>query len=91
MNDRDRKWRRYVEHPDVSPTAFPAPLNGLVDPPSKLAPTASLIEWRDEAAQCAKAMPDNLNWPVFVAQVEIALAWRETVPLEDRFWRRGPE
>jgi hypothetical protein len=31
--------------------------------------------------------PNDSNLPRFLAQVEIILAWRATVPPEDRFWK----
>jgi hypothetical protein len=32
--------------------------------------------------------PDDSNLPNFLRQVEAIPAWRATVPVEDRFWKK---
>jgi len=87
-DERARKARLILEHPPTSPDHFPTPLSGLVDPPSPMASSAKLRDFRDRCAiPMMRSRPDDPNWPAFLQQVDIVLAWRETIPPEDRFWK----
>ncbi len=87
-DERTRKARLIFEHPPISPDHFPAPLSGLVDPPSPTASSSKLRDFRDSCViPMMQARPDDPNWPAFLRQVEIVLAWRETISPRDRFWR----
>jgi hypothetical protein len=83
--DRARKARLYLEHPDESPELI-GTLPYLIHPPGKLSATASWLRFRDKTLlPMIKHSPDDPNLPNFLRQVEIILAWRTTVPAEDRF------
>lgn len=77
------------EHPDTSPDHFSRlPLQYLIPGPSKMAPTAAFVQFRDRTLLPMLAMhPDNPELPRFLECIEAVLAWRATVPLEERFWR----
>lgn len=76
----------YMQHPDTSPEQF-VPGDYLLDPPGRLSATASWINFRRELADLMAARPDDPNFPRYAAQAEKVLAWRATIPAEDRFWR----
>lgn len=85
--ERERKARLYLEHPAECPELI-RPLPYLIHPPSKLGSTAAWIAFRDETLlPMIHERPDDPNLPNFLRQVEAILAWRATVPEEDRFWR----
>ena len=78
-------WR----HPAIAACAAPGPHTGMFDVPHVLAPTSELVRYRDEVLTPLIALePDNPEWPAYLDQVEIALAWRETIPPEYRPWHR---
>ena len=83
---RERKARLYFAHPDECPELIGA-LPYLVDPPGKLASTASWLQFRDETLLMMRHMPDDPNLPKFLGQVEKILAWRASVSTGDRFWK----
>lgn len=84
---RERKIRLYLEHPGECPE-FIGRLPYLIHPPGKLGSTAAWLEFRDETLlPMIEAMPDDPNLRSFLKQAEKILAWRETVPAEDRFWK----
>jgi len=83
---RERKARLYLEHPDECPE-LAGPLPYLIDPPGKLASTASWLRFRDETLLMMRHMPDDPNLPKFLGQAERILAWRATIAPEDRFWK----
>ena len=85
--DRERKVRLYLEHPDECPELV-GDLPYLIHPPGKFSATASWIRFRDKTLlPKMKYRPDDPNLPNFLKQVEAILAWRATVPPEDRFWK----
>lgn len=85
--DRERKARLYFEHPDEC-LKFVGTLPYLIHPPSKLSATASWIRFRDKTPlPVIGLMPDDPNLPNFLTQAERILAWRETAPAQDRFWK----
>jgi hypothetical protein len=61
----------------------------LIHPPSKLGSTAAWLDFRDKTLLPAiQDWPDDPNLPNFLKRVEAILAWRETVPPQDRFWKK---
>ncbi len=65
------------------------PLPYLIHPPSKLAATSSWLEFRDKTLlPMIQHSPDDPNLPNFLRQAERILAWRATVPPENRFWKK---
>lgn len=85
--DRERKARLILAHPDECP-AIIGTLPYLIHPPGKLSATASWNAFRDMTLlPMMQARPDDPNLPSFLKQVETILAWRATVPAEDRFWK----
>lgn len=85
--DRARKARLYLAHPDECPEII-GTLPYLIHPPGKLSATASWIRFRDKTLlPMIRHRPDDPNLPNFLRQVETILAWRATVPAEDRFWK----
>jgi len=85
--ERERKARLYLEHPDESPE-LAGRLPYLIHPPGKLSTTDSWMRFRDKTLlPMIERCPDDANLPNFLRQVEIILAWRATVPSEDRFWK----
>ena len=88
--DLERKYRLYLEHPDESPEII-GTLPYLIHPPSRLSSTASWVSFRDKTLlPMIRHDPDDPNLPNFLRQVESILAWRATVPAEDRFWKEQP-
>ena len=86
--DRERKVRLFIEHPDECPELI-GDLSYLIHPPSKFSATASWIRFRDKTLlPMMERRPDDPNLPNFLRQVEKILAWRATVPPEDRFWKQ---
>ena len=78
----------YFAHPDTCPQEFTAPMDYLIEPPSWFAPTASFIRFRDKTIlPLIAAYPDHPDFPNFLKQIEIVLAWRAAIPPEQRFWR----
>jgi hypothetical protein len=62
------------------------------DPPSFMAPTASLVRFRELTRfPLLEATPDDPNIPKFLRAVEVVLAWRATIAPGDRFWREVPK
>jgi len=88
--DAAEKAELYLRHPDEEPEIVGG-LPYLIHPPSRLAPTASWLRFRDKTVLPAMARrPDDPNLPRFLAQVETVLAWRATIPAEQRFWKADP-
>jgi hypothetical protein len=88
LPDRERKARLYLEHPDECPEII-GTLPYLIHPPSKLAPTASWLAFRDKTLLPMIAYrPDDPNLPNFLIQAERVIAWRANLPPEDRFWKK---
>ncbi len=85
-----RRQKLYFHHPDTSPLDFPGPLSGLIDPPSRTASSAKLRDFRACMAQLAADRPHDPNWLAFVAQIDLALAWRAEIDPADRFWKPDP-
>jgi hypothetical protein len=85
--DRERKARLYLEHPHESPELI-GTLPYLIHPPGKLSATASRLHFRDKTLlPMIQNRPDDPNLPNFLKQVETILAWRASVPAQDRFWK----
>lgn len=85
--DHERKARLFLEHPSGSPKLI-GTLPYLIDPTGKWSATASWISFRDRTLLPMMQLdPDDPNLPNFLRQVELILAWRATVPAEDRFWK----
>ena len=77
----------FLEHPDECPELI-GDLPYLIHPPSKFSATASWVRFRDRTLVPMMAYrPDDPNLPNFLRQVERILAFRATVPPEDRFWK----
>lgn len=83
----ERKCQLLLAHPDECPELIGA-LPYLIHPPSKLSATARWIAFRDKTViPMIAAEPDDPNLPNFLKQVEAILAWRATIPPEERFWK----
>ncbi len=79
------------DHPPTSPDSFPAPLDYLIDVPSCMASNAHFRDFIAETLlPMMAARPEDPNLPAILACLAAALAWRQTVPPEDRFWKRDP-
>jgi hypothetical protein len=51
---------------------------------------ANICKYRDETSPpMIAARPDDPHLPKFLRCVEVGLAWRATIPPEDRFWREN--
>jgi hypothetical protein len=86
--DRERKARLYLDHPDESPELV-GTLPYLIHPPGKLSATASWIRFRDKTLlPMMEHRPDDPNLGNYLRQVESILAWRTSVPAQDRFWKK---
>ena len=86
-HDRRKCWL-LLHHPQGSPDELMGTPLYLLHPPSRLAPTASWIEYRDETLlPMIEYQPDDPDLPNYVVQVAKVLAWRPTVSAEDRFWK----
>lgn len=84
---RLRKNELYLQHPDPSPLPV-HPVDYLIHPPSRLAPTTAFLDFRDNTlGPMMRDRPDDRNLPRYSAAVEEILAWRATIPAELRFWR----
>ncbi len=84
---RDRKAYLMLLHPDESPELVGV-TSGCVNPPSRFRSDAKWIHFRDTCVvPMIEACPDNPNWPRYLAQIEKILAWRASIPVEDRFWK----
>jgi hypothetical protein len=87
MPNHESKARLILEHPHGTPELI-GTLPYLIDPPGNFSSTASWIRFREKTLlPMMQDSPDDPNLPNFLRQVEIILAWRETVSPEDRFWR----
>lgn len=85
-----RKGYLMLLHPDESPELV-GPVSGCVNPPSKFRSDAKWRHFRDTCViPMIEANPDDPNWPLRLAQIEKILAWRASVPAEDRFWQAAP-
>jgi hypothetical protein len=85
--DLERKARLFLEHPSGCPKII-GTLPYLIDPPGSWSTTDSWIRFRDKTLlPMMRHDPDDPNLPNFIRQVERILAWRATVPVEDRFWK----
>jgi hypothetical protein len=85
--DRERKARLYLEHPDESPELV-GTLPYLIHPPGKLSATAAWLQFRDKTLlPMIQHRPDDRNLVNFLTQVENILAWRAKVPAKHRFWK----
>ncbi len=88
MNGFGGKVSRYIEHPDECPE-LAGPLPYLIHPPSKLAATSSWLGFRDNTLlPMIRQSPNDPDLPNFLKQAERILAWRATVPPENRFWKK---
>jgi hypothetical protein len=86
-HNRERKARLYLQHPDECPELI-GTLPYLIHPPAKLSATASWLRFRDKTLlPIIESHPDDPNLRHFLRQVENILAWRNTVPPQDRFWK----
>ena len=80
----------YLEHPDQSPEIIGV-LPYLIHPPSRSSSTAAWMAFRDRTLlPMIRHRPDDPNLPNFLRQVELVLAWRDTIPVEARFWKPDP-
>jgi hypothetical protein len=88
---RQRQLALLVAHPDETPADLEGALPYLIHPPGKFSATARFIDFRDRTVRpMIEQNPADPNLPRFLAQVEAVLAWRASVPAEDRFWRADP-
>ena len=86
-HDKRKCWL-VLHHTQGSPDELLGTPLYLLHPPSRLAPTASWIEYRDETLlPMIEYRPDDPDLPNYVVQVAKVLAWRPTVSPEDRFWK----
>lgn len=84
---RQRKMALLLQHPDESPE-ISATLPYLIHPPSRMSSTAKWIAFRDKTLRpLLLDRPDDPFLPLFLRQVEAILAFRATVPEQDRFWK----
>lgn len=81
------KWRRYFLQPSGTPDRYPAPVSYCINPPSHRAPTEKWQRFRADMAARAEARPDDPNFAAIVETVDALLAWREAVPVDERFWQ----
>ena len=87
---QERKAQLLLQHPDESPEVD-GTLPYLIHPPSRLSTTASWILFRDKTLiPLIQQRPEDPNLPKFLSQANAILAWRATVPPEDRFWKADP-
>jgi hypothetical protein len=85
--DHERKALLFREHPSGCPEII-GTLPYLIHPPGSFSSTDSWIGFRDKTLlPMMRHDPDDPNLPNFLRQVERILAWRATVPVEDRFWK----
>lgn len=86
-HERQRKMALLLQHPDESPE-IPGVLPYLIDPPSRMSSTSRWIAFRDKTLHpLLLDRPDDPFLPLFLRQVEAILAFRATVPEQDRFWK----
>jgi hypothetical protein len=87
----NRKAALYMQHPDTSPDEIVGRPDYLIHPPSRLAPTARWIDFRDRTVlPMIEGRPDDPDLPNYLKQVEIVLAWRAAIAPKDRFWKPDP-
>lgn len=85
--EQERKAQLLLEHPDESPEPIGI-LPYLIHPPSRMSSTARWVKFKDRTlVPLIRSMPEDPNLPRFLEQVETILAWRATVPAQDRFWK----
>ncbi len=85
----ERKAELYLQHPDETPDLIGV-LPYLIHPPSRLSSTGAWLSFRDKTLlPMIQHLPDDLNLPNFLKQVETILAWRIKVEPDDRFWKPG--
>ena len=83
-----RKCWLLLHHPEGSPSELLGDPDYLLHPPSRLAPTAAWIDYREDTLLgMIETRPDDPDLPNYLVQVEKVLAWRPTVGAEDRFWK----
>lgn len=76
------------EHP-TPPLGPSIPVPGLVDPPWACRPMPPFERFRSRTVlPMLAAKPGDPFWTALLRHVEDVLAWRATVPPEDRFWRQ---
>lgn len=82
--------RLICQHPQLPALAeWPAPFQGLLDPPGTFSTTISWQRWCESLRISIKRSPTNPNWPLLLDASEKILAWRNSIPQEKRFWPAG--
>ncbi len=87
--DHGRLKQLMFDHPSTCPENLTNTMR-LVENPSVFAPTASLKRFRQFILERIAAEPEDPDWPKFLDCTDAALAFREGVPPEYRFWRSDP-
>jgi hypothetical protein len=86
-HQRRKSWL-HLHHPEGSPSELFGDPDYLLHPPSRLAPTAAWIDYRDGTLLgMIETRPDDPDLPNYLVHVEKVLAWRPAVRAEDRFWK----
>jgi hypothetical protein len=76
-----------LQHPSTTPDPGQWRWPGLlIEPPGRWSSTRSWQEFGDELACLLRAYPGDPNLPLYIAAADTVIAWRATVPAEDRFW-----
>ena len=88
LSARMRKAHLSLLHPSACPDDLVGPLPYLISEPSGLARTSSWVRFRDALLCMMAESPDDPHFPKFLRCVEAGLAWRATIPPENRFWRK---
>lgn len=84
--DQGRLKEYLFAHPSLAPNrSFEGVL--CVNPPSIFRSTSRLEDWRETVRGYCAQWPDEKHWAHFLDCVIAALAWRQSVPVEYRFWR----
>lgn len=83
----ERKISRLYAHPDECPEGLGL-LPFLIHPPSRMSATSAWIRFRDRTLRPLRAEnPTDPAFGMFLEQVAAILAFRESVPPEERFWK----
>ena len=86
----DEKATLYLQHPDECPELTEA-LPYLIHPPGKLSATASWVRFRDKTLlPLIASTPEDRHLPQFLRQAEAVIAWRASIPVDQRFWKPDP-
>lgn len=83
----ERKIELLYAHPDECPEGLGL-VPFLIHPPSRMSATSAWIRFRDETLRPLRAEnPTDPAFGMFLEQVAAILAFRESVPPEERFWK----